>query len=70
MHTPALFGPRDVPMPSNYVMAKYHLSRTTLWRWRRAGLPSQCVGGKLFVKEADVITFIEAQSVNAKGIKP
>jgi len=51
-------------MPADYICNKFNLSRTTLWRWRHAGLPAQRVGAKLFIKESDVIAFIAAQSAH------
>lgn len=65
MSAPAPFDPRDVPMPAGYIMRKFGLSRTTLWRWRSSGLPSQGVGAKTFIKESDVVAFIAAQSAQS-----
>lgn len=70
---PAPFDPSDVPMPAGYIMQKFGLSRTTLWRWRSAGLPAQGVGAKIFIKESDVVAFIAAQSEKSaatEGGKP
>ncbi len=49
-------------MPASYILRKYEVSRTTLWRWRRAGLPVLQVGAKLFIKEGDIAQFIADQS--------
>jgi hypothetical protein len=55
-------NPSLTPLPSDYFEKKYNLSRTTLWRYRRA------VGAKIFVKENDFVAFLErmnGQTVNA-----
>ena len=41
-----LFDPKDTPLPLDYFERKYHISRTTLWRYRKAGLPALGVGAK------------------------
>lgn len=53
------FDPRDVPLPLDYFERKYQLSRTTLWRYRRAGLHALGVGSKWFIKESDFCAFLE-----------
>lgn len=53
------FDPKDTPMPMNYFLKKYNLSRTTFWRYRRAGLPALGVGAKTFVRESDFVAFLE-----------
>lgn len=52
------FDPRDTPLPLDYFERKYNLSRTTLWRYRRAGLPALGVGAKVFVRESDFVAFL------------
>lgn len=62
------FDPRDVPLPLDFYERKYDLSRTTLWRFRRAGLPAIGVGSKVFVRESDFVSFLarmNGQTVNA-----
>ena len=56
----------ETPMPHTYLLKKYDLSRTTFWRWRKAGLPCQTVGAKLFVRESDIVRFIADQNVPRK----
>ena len=67
------FDPRDVPLPLDYYERKYQLSRTTLWRYRKAGLPAIGVGSKCFVKESDFCAFLgrmNGQTVSAAPLKP
>ena len=62
------FDHRDTPLPLPYYEKKYSLSRTTLWRYRKAGLPAIGVGAKSFIKESDFVAFLErmnGQSVSA-----
>jgi hypothetical protein len=64
----APFDPRDTPLPLAFYEQKYQLSRVTLWRYRRAGLPALGVGDKVFIKESDFIGFLEkmnGRTVNA-----
>lgn len=66
------FDQSDTPLPLDYYGRKYHLSRTTLWRYRKAGLPAVGVGNKCFVKESDFCLFLQqmnGQTVNAALIK-
>ena len=53
------FDPHDSPLPLSYFERKYQLSRVTLWRYRRAGLPALGVGDKVFVRESDFVAFLE-----------
>ena len=46
-------------MRSDYFTQKYNTSRTTLWRYRKAGLPSISVGAKLFIRESDFVAFLQ-----------
>lgn len=70
MNTP--FDPKSTPLPIGYYERKYNLSRVTLWRYRRAGLPSIGVGDKVFIKESDFVAFLErmnGQTVSAAPLK-
>jgi hypothetical protein len=60
------FDPRDVPLPLDYFERKYNVSRTTLWRYRKAGLPAVGVGAKCFVRESDFVAFL--QKMNGKTV--
>lgn len=51
----------DTPLPCTYFENKYDVGRVTLWRYRRAGLPSLQVGVKSFVWEGDFIAFLEGR---------
>ena len=53
------FDHRDTPLPLDYFERKYNVSRTTLWRYRRAGLPSIGVGAKTFIRESDFVAFLD-----------
>jgi hypothetical protein len=55
----ATFDHRDTPLPLDYFERKYNVSRTTLWRYRKAGLPAIVVGAKCFVRESDFVRFLE-----------
>lgn len=61
------FTPNDPPMPHDYVLSKYHVSRTTFWRWRKAGLECLTVGSKIFVRESEIARFIAEQSTRNGG---
>jgi hypothetical protein len=66
--TSTTFDPKDTPLPLSFFERKYGLSRTTVWRYRRAGLPALGVGSKTFIKESDFITFLmqmNGRTVNA-----
>ena len=62
------FDHGDTPLPLSYYGSKYHLSRTTLWRYRNAGLPAIDVGAKTFVRESDFVAFLER--MNGQTISP
>ncbi len=53
------YDPRDLPLPLDYYGRKYNVSRTTLWRYRKAGLPAVGVGAKCFIRESDFVAFLE-----------
>ena len=53
------YDPKDCPLPLDYFEHKYRTSRTTLWRYRRAGLPAIGVGAKTFIRESDFVAFLE-----------
>lgn len=66
------FDPRDTPLPLDYYERKYNVSRTTLWRYRKAGLPAVGVGAKTFVRESDFVAFLEkmnGQTVSAAPLQ-
>jgi hypothetical protein len=67
-----IFDPSDVPLPLDYYERKYHVSRTTLWRYRKAGLPAIGVGSKCFIKESEFCSFLHrmnGQTVSASPLK-
>ena len=71
MSTP--FDPKDTPLPILYFEKRYNLSRTTLWRYRKAGLRAIGVGAKTFIRESDFVAFLEqmnGQTVPATLIRP
>jgi len=53
------FDYHDTPLPLTYYEKKYNLSRTTLWRYRNAGLPAIGVGAKTFIRESEFVAFLE-----------
>ncbi len=68
---PTHFNPNDPPMPLPYFERKYGTSRTTLWRYRKAGLSAISVGAKSFVRESDFVAFLErmnGQTVSAVSL--
>ena len=58
----------ESPLPVRYILEKFQLSRTTLWRWRKMGLPVQQVGDKQFILESDMVAFIDR--MNAAPRRP
>ncbi len=56
------FDPKDPPLPLEFFETRYQLSRTTLWRYRRAGLRAIGVGTKTFVRESDFVRFLGAMN--------
>ena len=66
------FNYHDTPMPLGYFERKYGTSRTTLWRYRRAGLTGIGVGAKTFIRESDFVAFLErmnGQTISAVSLK-
>lgn len=66
------FDHRDTPLPLSYFEGKYRLSRVTLWRYRKAGLPAVGVGAKTFIRESEFIAWLEkmnGQTVSATPLK-
>ena len=66
------YDPKDTPLPVSYFERKYQLSRVTLWRYRRAGLPAVGVGAKTFIRESEFIAWLErmnGQTVSAAPLK-
>jgi hypothetical protein len=66
------FNHHDTPLPLDYFERKYGVSRTTLWRYRRAGLEAIGVGAKCFIRESDFVAFLQkmdGKTVSAAPIK-
>ena len=62
------FDPKDTPLPLDYYERTYHVSRTTLYRYRKAGLPTLQVGSKIFCRESQFVSWLEkmnGQTVSA-----
>ena len=55
--TPAL---KSCPLPLDFFLNRYGISRTTAWRWRTRGLPTLQVGSKIFCRESDFVSFLES----------
>lgn len=62
MSAPTAFDPKDTPMPMPHLRRKYQFSRTTGWRYERAGLQVIRVGSKVFCRESDFVAFLERKS--------
>jgi len=56
------FDLKDCPMPLDFFLNRYGISRTTAWRWRANGLSTLKVGAKIFCRESDFVRFLEMQS--------
>lgn len=50
---------RDNPLPAAVIRQKYELSEETLSLWSQHGLPLLRVGSNVFVRESEVVRFIE-----------
>ncbi len=64
------FDHSDTPLPLNYYEQKYFVSRTTLWRYRRAGLVAVGVGAKTFIRESDFIAFLNKMNGTTVSATP
>lgn len=53
---------KDCPMPLEFFLHRYGLSRTTVWRWRKNGLATLRVGAKIFCRESEFVRFLETQT--------
>lgn len=51
-------SPRECPLPLRFYERAHAMSRSTLWRYRKAGLKAVRVAGKVFIKEADFVDFM------------
>jgi hypothetical protein len=67
---PSTFDPHNTPLPLGFFEVKYGLSRTTLWRYRRAGLPAVGVGAKCFVRASDFVQFLERMNGRTASSAP
>lgn len=56
------YDPKDCPMPLDFFLRRYGISRTTAWRWRKNGLPTLQVGAKIFCRESEFVRFMETQT--------
>jgi len=66
------FDHRDTPLPHSYYKRQHDVSRVTLWRYRKAGLPAVEVGAKIWIKESDFLAFVQkmnGQTVSAVSLK-
>ncbi len=57
-----LHDSKDGPLPLDFFIKNYGISRTTAWRWRKLGLPTLKVGAKIFCRESEFLRFMEEQS--------
>jgi hypothetical protein len=64
------FDHRDTPLPQDYYEHKYNVSRTTLWRYRKAGLHAIVVGAKIFIRESDFVAFLQIMNGRTAGPAP
>jgi hypothetical protein len=68
MHS--IFDLKDTPLPLGFFERKYNVSRTTMWRYRKAGLAAIGVGAKTFVRESDFIAFLERMDGQTASATP
>jgi hypothetical protein len=59
MSEPDKFDPKDTPLPVAYLHKKYSVSRTTWWRYEKAGLNVIRVGSKAFCRESEFVAFLQ-----------
>lgn len=64
------FDPNDPPLPPGFFGRKFQVSRVTLWRYRRAGLPALIVGKKVFIRESEFIEFLERMNGQTVPAEP
>lgn len=57
-----LHDSKDSPLPLDFFIQHYGISRTTAWRWRKNGLPTLQVGAKIFCRESEFVRFMETQT--------
>jgi len=50
----------NTPLPAQFYLRKYNVSRTTWWRWTKRGLRVLQVGQKQFVTESEFLRFLES----------
>ena len=61
------YDSKDCPMPLDFFLRRYGISRTTAWRWRKnMGLPTLQVGAKIFCRESDFVRFMETQTAKSQ----
>lgn len=46
-------------LPLERFPQKYNLSHVTIWKYRRAGLPTLTIGRKIFIRESAFVAFAE-----------
>ena len=51
---------QDLPVPAPDLVKAGYVSRPTLWRMERAGLPTTRIGRRIFVRFSDLVAFREA----------
>jgi hypothetical protein len=56
------FDPKDSPLPLDFFLRRYAISRTTARRWRKNGLATLQVGSKIFCRESEFVRFMETQA--------
>ena len=54
------YDSKDCPMPLEFFLRRYAISRTTAWRLRARGLPTSQVGAKIFCRESDFVKWLES----------
>lgn len=61
------YDSKDCPMPLDFFLRRYGISRTTAWRWEKMRLRILHVGGKRFIRPSDWAAFIEQQNSKVTG---